>query len=292
MKYDTKIKMQFDPNIAEELGVDCAIMFANIEFWVDTNKRNGINMFNDKYWTFNSIRAFREQFPFWTEQNIKTILKKLVEAKYIEKGRFNKKGYDKTSWYTVVPAPILSAGALEESSVFKSGFQPIHKLELTNPLVDSNQPIPDTKHQILNTDKEDISSLNTITLNPAQGKTPVSRLQSLYGKLFSHLYGFKPKPTTYPQTGKVFKDLLGSYTEIQIACLLIVFFNWQGMTDKEQSEKDWLVKNAHSIFQFRGGLNKYEAYTRNVAGWGEEFDNDSKLYDIVRKKIAQLSTAS
>lgn len=279
---DTKIKMQFDPVIAKDVGVDCAIMFSNIEFWVDTNKKNNINNFEGRFWTFNSIRAFCEQFPFWTEQNIKTILKKLIERGYIVKGRFNKKGYDKTSWYSVVDKLELTN----------------HQLELTNPLVRTNQPIPDNKpynkpniNINISSEEETEQKGDEITLSNERGKTPVARLQSLYGTLFNRLYGFKPKPSSYPQTGSVFKGLLKDYSEIQIACLLIVFFNWKGMNDKDEKENEWLVKNTHSPFQLKAGLNKYEAYVRNIAGWSEEFENDEKLYPIVKNYfVNKLST--
>ena len=76
------------------------------------------------------------------------------------------------------------------------------------------------------------------TLNEKSGKTPVNRLQSLYSLLFKNLYGFKPKPTTYPQTGGVFKQLLKDYSEIQIACLLIVFFLMIGRYSKKLAAKN------------------------------------------------------
>lgn len=139
----------------------------------------------------------------------------------------------------------------------------------------------------INSITEDISATQKITLNPAQGKTPVARLQSLYGKLFNHLYGFKPK-SNYAQTGAVFKSLLDSYSEIQIACLLIVFFNWRGMNDKDDNAFKWLSDNAHSPFIFKGNTAKYEAYARNVAGWGDDFDNDEKLYKVVKNKLVEV----
>jgi hypothetical protein len=100
MGMKTKIKMQFDPDVALDVGVDCAIMFSNIEFWVEINEKNKQNFHNDKYWMYNSASSFCEFFPFWTEKQIRRILKTLASKGYIEKGNFNKKGYDRTGWYT------------------------------------------------------------------------------------------------------------------------------------------------------------------------------------------------
>lgn len=126
-----------------------------------------------------------------------------------------------------------------------------------------------------------------VTLS-SKGEKPVVVLQRLYRLLFNHLYGFNP--SSYATTGRAFKDLLTTYSEIQIACLLIVFFNWQGMNDTDQREKDFLIKNAHSIFLFKSGINKYEAYTRNVKDMSKEFDDDELLIINVKKSISNLST--
>lgn len=148
-----------------------------------------------------------------------------------------------------------------------------------------SEPNPPVTESSINSIQEDTSSGKiTITLG-RKGESSVAVLQRLFSHLFQHLYGFKPKSTTYPQMGGVFKQLLKDYSEIQIACLLIVFFNWQGMTDSSPKEKDWLISTAHSIYQFRGGISKYEAYIRNYKDMGKEFENDEELITFVRKSI-------
>ena len=126
-KIKTKIKMQFDPNIAKDVGVEEAIMYANIEFWVWHNQLNKKHFYDGRYWTYNSQRAFQEQFPFWSRQNIRTILKKLIAKGYIKVGTFNDHKYDRTSWFAIIKN------------------QPSHRLESTNGYAQINQPIPDSK---------------------------------------------------------------------------------------------------------------------------------------------------
>ena len=165
------------------------------------------------------------------------------------------------------------------------------KTQVVSPSLQSCQP-QDTNHNtntIILDNKEVSSEEKGIILNPQQGKSPVARLQSLYSLLFRTLYGFKPKPTTFPQTGGVFKQLLKDYSEIQVACLLIVFFNWQGMKDNEPKERDWLIGQTHSIYLFKGSVSKYEAYIRNYKDLSKEFDDDKELYNYVRKSISELN---
>lgn len=131
---------------------------------------------------------------------------------------------------------------------------------------------------------------NKVILPIHRGKTPVTRLMSIYGTLFNHVYGFNSK-SNFGLNGKLLKDLLLTYSEVQIAFLLIVYLNWKGMDDNNQKEKQWLIDNAHPLTIFKSKINVYEAYTRNVAGWKTEFDDDSKLLAIVGKHINGLSTA-
>jgi len=98
----TLIKMQFDPQIAKDIGVEEAIMYSNIEFWVAKNEANERNNHDGNYWTYNSISAFRSLFNFWSEKQIKRILRNLEDNQYIKTGNYNKVKYDRTKWYTTL----------------------------------------------------------------------------------------------------------------------------------------------------------------------------------------------
>ena len=165
--------MEYGFNIyeAEKYGVDEAIMLKNFKFWIIKNKANNKNEHEIdidgkivlRNFTFNSRRAFSELFPFWSEGQIKRILKSLIGQGILITGNFNKKNYDKTLWY-----------ALKDESLFIENIEslgrkrPIDESEPTNGLVDNNQPIPynkpvskpDNKHKygeyknVLLTDKE------------------------------------------------------------------------------------------------------------------------------------------
>ena len=71
----------FDTELAQKLGVNEAIMLQNIVFWLLKNKANGSNYYDGRYWTYNSHKAFKELFPFWTENQIRRILENQVVAK-------------------------------------------------------------------------------------------------------------------------------------------------------------------------------------------------------------------
>jgi DnaD/phage-associated family protein len=91
----------FNIDDAKKYGVDEAIMLSNFRFWILKNKANGTNFYEGRYWTFNSMKAFEELFPFWSYKQIRRILNNLEDSRAIVTGNFNKKAYDRTKWYAL-----------------------------------------------------------------------------------------------------------------------------------------------------------------------------------------------
>ena len=54
----------FDPDIAACVGLNAAVIFQNITFWIEKNQANRRNFRDGWYWTYNSISAFGELFPY------------------------------------------------------------------------------------------------------------------------------------------------------------------------------------------------------------------------------------
>ena len=91
----------FEIEDAIAFGVDEAIMLKNIKFWIAKNQANNKHFYDGKYWTFNSANAFTELFPFWTQKQIRRIIKSLIDQEVLIIGNYNKTPYDRTRWYTI-----------------------------------------------------------------------------------------------------------------------------------------------------------------------------------------------
>lgn len=91
----------FDVDIATKYGIPSAVMLQNIYYWVTHAKANGENCFDGNYWTRNSKRAFAELFPYMTERQIDTALKKLIDDGIIITGNYNKFPWDRSLWYAI-----------------------------------------------------------------------------------------------------------------------------------------------------------------------------------------------
>jgi hypothetical protein len=89
----------FNIEYAEKYGVNNAITIQNLLYWIFKNKANNKHYYDNNFWTYNSVRAFKELFPFWTARQIEYILNDLVKKEIIIKGNYNKNKYDHTLWY-------------------------------------------------------------------------------------------------------------------------------------------------------------------------------------------------
>lgn len=158
----------FDINVAKEYGVNEAIMIANLQFWIAKNKANGRNFKDGHYWTYNSKRALLELFPFWSEQNIKTILEHLKNKNVLITANHNTNQYDRTLWYAFVDEDRWLS-EVKDPNLSKSEAHPIHWLESTNGKVETNQPIPDNKPDN-KPDKKEKNTVNSVYKEKDQPK--------------------------------------------------------------------------------------------------------------------------
>lgn len=95
------MRYSFQAEIASKYGIDEAILIENLAFWIKKNIANKKYFFEGRYWTYNSRKAFAELFPFWTERQIRRILKSLETKGAIYTGNFNKLNFDRTTWYVL-----------------------------------------------------------------------------------------------------------------------------------------------------------------------------------------------
>lgn len=122
----------FDIEIAQEYGIQCAIILKNIYFWIEKNRANDKHFHDGKYWTYNSIKAMTELFPYMSKNTINRALDKLEEEGLVITGNFNGVAYDRTKWYALTDL----------------GYSICEKTELDLPkirngITQSQKPIPD-----------------------------------------------------------------------------------------------------------------------------------------------------
>jgi hypothetical protein len=89
----------FNIAVAMEYGVLEAVIIRNFQYWISKNKANKSHFINDHYWTYNSISALQELFPYATTKKVRSCIDKLVEKGVLIKGHFSENPNDRTSWF-------------------------------------------------------------------------------------------------------------------------------------------------------------------------------------------------
>ncbi|WP_343274631.1 hypothetical protein [Ligaoa zhengdingensis] len=91
----------FNGEIATIYGVDEAVFIHNLYWWIRKNEVNGRHHYDGKTWTYNSILAWSELFPFWTKDKVRRICERLEKNGAIYVGSYNKNAFDRTKWYAL-----------------------------------------------------------------------------------------------------------------------------------------------------------------------------------------------
>ena len=114
--------------VAKQCGVNAALIFHYLHFWIEKNRANGKHFHDGRYWTYCSMDGFRRILDYLSPKQIRTAIEKLEREGYIVKGSYNKSSYDRTTWYAVT----------------ESGYGLLRDNETANPVaVSENSVCPD-----------------------------------------------------------------------------------------------------------------------------------------------------
>ena len=95
------VEYHFRAELAAEYGVDGAIFLHCMAFWTAKNRANGRHFHEGRYWTYNTMKAFTELFPFWSRRQIERIVAGLKETGALLTGNFSEDKTDRTLWYAL-----------------------------------------------------------------------------------------------------------------------------------------------------------------------------------------------
>jgi hypothetical protein len=91
----------FNPFIAKKYGINEAVLINTFIFWTRTNAAKGDNFHNGRFWFYGTPEYFTKFFNYLNSRQLRYALTKLVKSGALLKSCFNKKAYDRTSWYSL-----------------------------------------------------------------------------------------------------------------------------------------------------------------------------------------------
>ena len=87
-------------HVAIQYGVDEALFLDSIMYWYRHNRANDMNFHDGRWWTYNSMAAFVELFPWWSDKQLRRIIKSCKEKGALLTANYNSDGRDRTVWYS------------------------------------------------------------------------------------------------------------------------------------------------------------------------------------------------
>ena len=119
--------------MAKIIGLNQALVLQQVHYWLELNKENKRNFHEERYWTYNTIEEWQEEFPFWSKETVKRAFSKLRELGFILVDNFNLRQMDRTLWYSI-DYDRLKNYIRSNSPDDKDDIDPMQKVNMTPPL--------------------------------------------------------------------------------------------------------------------------------------------------------------
>jgi biotin operon repressor len=150
-------------------GITCAAIISRVKWWCDYNEKKKVkDRYHNNFWWsgFMSSKELSEQLGI-SRKTIETNLSKLLKNGVLIKGVFNKKGYDRTSWYRVNPFPQI------EETISSNQVIPFTQIKEMD-ILESGKPIP-----VIISVSKNVSTAVITPVNTFDELTPEERCELL-----------------------------------------------------------------------------------------------------------------
>lgn len=99
----------FNVEIAEQYGIEKAILLENFYFWIKKNEANKKNIHEGRPYTYNSAEAFEKLFPYMKARRIAQLLREMEkEDSLLLSGQFGQ--YNRTKSYSLTDKALALFG--------------------------------------------------------------------------------------------------------------------------------------------------------------------------------------
>lgn len=110
------LEHHFPPLIAEKYGVNAAIFLRDIFHWCETNRNNGENFHEGRWWTYQTMKGLCLRHTYWTKNQMEHIIRTCREKGALLSGHFGENQFDRTCWYALTDEALALFGVPSSSS--------------------------------------------------------------------------------------------------------------------------------------------------------------------------------
>lgn len=202
----------FDVELATKYGMVEAIILNHISFWLAKNKANNVHAHEGRYWTYTTVKALSELYPYLSAGQVRRALDKLKEKELIVDGEYNTKPFDRTKWYSLTDAAMVELGVdyhadtggdlptgADENDSSKCSERQIELPKMTNGIVENDKPIPYIITDIVkdnSIDRESNSNTSVQSAKCSLSKAELKRIDMTTG--FNKFWDMYPRKVQRP----------------------------------------------------------------------------------------------
>lgn len=103
----------FDVEHAQLYGMPEAVLITNFQHWIIKNRANGTHFHDGRTWTYNSVKAFSELFPYLSIKQVRRALQHLIDVSVLISSNYNKTPTNHTLWYAFMDEVKFLGGQTE-----------------------------------------------------------------------------------------------------------------------------------------------------------------------------------
>lgn len=92
---------QFNTACASAFGLPESVFIHQVYFWCRLNEKNGNNLHDGRYWSYNSMKALRAVFDFWTDSQLETVINNCRKKGAILTANYSTDPRDRTLSYAI-----------------------------------------------------------------------------------------------------------------------------------------------------------------------------------------------
>ena len=268
-KFDTnRVLLVNDPNsprlrpdVAKEIGLNESIVFLQLEYLIAISDHEHDN----RKWTYQSLKALQEMFPFWSHMTIQRAIKSLEQQKLIIIGNYNKRKNDRTQWFAL---DLEGIGKLESVTLISESISQSVK-SISQPVKSISQPVttlPETTTEITTkttkTDKPPTPEAIKVFRQNAHRYPP----KSWYEKI-TDAVGEDPADLEF--WGKVVFGYIGSGWNPGNVQNMLNFYN-----ERNVPNGNGKASNSHWTPSQDPDTNRelHAAHARSIARWGTQLE--------------------
>lgn len=132
-------------HVAQRYGLDESIFLDTIVHWWRVNRADDRNFHDGRWWTYNSMAAFAQTFPWWSAKQIRRIAQSCRDQGAVHTGNYNENQRDRTIWYSPSDELLALYGDAETGKCNCPNGQ-MQLPEQAQPFAQTGQPLPCSNH--------------------------------------------------------------------------------------------------------------------------------------------------